>query len=80
MSVKYWFLDLELIDYINETLSEGCFVSVSKTLITTVKTAYKEPAYYEHPVTKELVHNTFINNPGHKEHMIMVPMCSLKAD
>jgi len=70
---------LELIDYINEPLSDVCFVTVhvSKTLITTVKSAYKEIAYYEHPVTKEWVHNTFLNNPGHKEHMFMVPSCSL---
>ena len=36
---------LELTDYINEPLSEVCFVTVSKTLITTVKSAYKEHAY-----------------------------------
>jgi len=36
---------LQLIDYINEPLSDVSFVTVSKTLITTVKSAYKEPAY-----------------------------------
>ena len=51
-------------------------------------TAYEKPAYKEVPViknrfsflkifSKELVHYTFIKNYGYKEHISMVPMCSL---
>ena len=57
-------------------------------VVSTVKSAYKEPAYKELQVilgtdfhfpifTSELVHYAFIRNIGYKEHIFMVPMSSL---
>ena len=55
-------------------------------LIITVKSAYREHAYTEHPditdfhsliFTKELVQYTFIRNSGYKKYISMVPISSL---